>query len=98
MSERRRAGVRQLLTTNESDKGGVTNFLPLPVNFCFPRREDIFFHNWEGEDFDALFTRLTREYVEANPRTFAANVDPAPAVQTLPTGPGKKDPITGFFS
>lgn len=98
MSERRRAGVRQLLTANETDKGSVTSFLPIPTNFIFPDREDIFMFNWEGEDFDELFRRLTDEYNEANPRNFAANKSNIPATQQPTSPPGQKDPITGFFS
>lgn len=97
MSERRRAGVRQLLTTNEADKGGAISFLPIPVCFEFPPRETIFIFSWTGENFDEMFQRLTDEYNAANPRSFAAAEPAGPATQQLASPPGQQDAITGFF-
>ena len=97
MSERRRAPVRQLLTSNEADKGSVISYLPIPTNFEFPHRKKIFMFSWEGEDFDTMFNRLTDEYNEANPRAFAALDTDHAATQQLTSPPGQKDPITGFY-
>ena len=97
LSERYRSAVRQLLTVNEVDHGNVVNFLPIPTDFAFPDRKEVFFQNWEDEDFDAMFARLSDEFSAKNTGAFAApttNEQPAPE---LPRAPGQKDPITGYY-
>lgn len=64
-SERRRAGIRQLLTVAQADKGRVIYNLPIP-DIRFPAREDIFMfdHADPPRDFDTVFQELIDTYAE----------------------------------
>jgi len=96
-TERRRYGVRQILTIKEADIGGPLARLPIP-DFAFPDRSRMWYLDpVEGRDFETVFAEVL-DAAMAKDSLGGAEDGPGYRPSATGAGPGTRNPETGVWS